>query len=238
MPIGTPVAVGQSGSVGAGSTVTATLTGAVPSGALVLFALTWSGADTKSLADNGAGLTYAIDKTQALSTHRLSLGSAQAPAGLASGTVVTATVPASSNNLHLAVAYCTGLATSSVLDQTNGGSDAGGASTWNTGNVTTTVADELLWGACFKDSDTADNTATTGTELQEWNNGNAQTNICTLYDIKSATGTYSLAGSWGADTAEQIYAIASYKIAGAAAATAPPPLRRRRMRAASGLTIR
>lgn len=220
MPPSAPVAIGNSGSVVASTTVTVTGSAAVPSGAVVLVGMSCVNASTPTISDNGSGGSLTYDLVHEVATganHRCGLWAAQAPAGRATGVVYTGTIGAAGNNMMLCVAYAEGLDTSSVEDVSNGGTAS--ASSYSSGNLVTTVNDELLFGVVFKDANDTNHASTApATELVEFLNSSQATKMASFYRIVSTTGTYTLQGSWTAGGTTAEYIVAAGALKGAAAA--------------------
>src|SRR4029079_1473739 len=146
MPIGTPTTIGTN--TLDGDAVTLTTSAAVPSGALAVVCVGWGHDVARTLSSiSGGGLTWSIDHQQPFSgaiEWGFAVVSAQAPAGLSSGTVLSTAFSGSIFGSLIAGSYTTGLAPSSPVDVHAG---AGGSSDpWDTTAATTTVADTLVIG--------------------------------------------------------------------------------------------
>lgn len=98
----------------------------------------------------------------------------------------------------LIVAEFSGMATSSVVDQTNTGTSGSGSTSVTTGNVTTTSTNELLIGAVLTTTGTG-GAPTAGSGYAIPTNGNVRPGTQTLtleYQFVNATGTYNASLSW------------------------------------------
>ena len=152
MAIGTPVNRGSTATNANGSTLDVTTTGAVAAGSKIILSAGWRSAQTLvSVSDNsGSPLTWVIDyqAQDATASRNAVLISADAPSGLASGTVITLTLSGSTTDKIVSVEEVTGLATGG-FDQSSHG-DGGNGTTFDTGlTPTTTQADELLMSVLF-----------------------------------------------------------------------------------------
>lgn len=227
MAIGTPTTIGTNNST-AGTGVTLTTTASVPSGALAILVISWGDTNSRTLSSvSGGSLTWAIDHQLTYNPAGFGYGiavvSAQAPAGLASSTVISITLSGTVIGSSIAGAYCTGLDTSSAKDVSNGQGQSGVAG-WDTTTATTTVADTLLWGGCFKDGGGTQTNAATGgaTELHDFQFPAEGWATATEYNILSATASASLTGTWTGSTATGVSAFVAYKGGGPAVANWRP----------------
>jgi hypothetical protein len=226
MAIGTPTSIAtptQDGSTSATHTITTNAT--APSGSLVIAVISWGSSTARTVAMSGT-LTWATDQSQAFNgavQWGYAICSAQAPSGLASSTVLTATFSGTILGANIAVFYCTGLATSSPTDVSTGQGVNTASASWTTGTNTTTVADTLVIGGCIIDANTS-STATVGTELADWLNTAHDWTTTTTYRILSATALTSLTGTWGVSgAADKTSAFVAYKIdAGGGGGAATP----------------
>lgn len=196
MPIGTPTTIGTN-TLDAGA-VTLTTTAAVPSGALVVVCVGWGNTVARTLSSiSGGGLSWSVDKQQAFSgalEWGFAVASAQAPAGLASSTVLSTTFSGAILGSLIAGSYTTGLQTSSVVDVSDG---AGGSSDpWDTTATTTTVADTLVIGGCFRNGNNTNTPSGGASELHDFVLVAEDWAQCTEYKILSAIGSASLTGTW------------------------------------------
>lgn len=218
MAIGTPVAVGTTAIGGATATPTVTTTGVVPTPAR-LFLIIGNGlvAGFNLSSVSGGGLTWAVDRTGTFavdSNWGFAIASAHCPSGLASGTVITATLAGVPQDSMLALVYCTGLADTLPADVQDGQAQATNLN-WDTTATSTTVADTLVLGGCIHDGfGSATNTATGGaSELQDFLNASEGWAFCTEYKILSAAGSASLTGTWSADAFDSVSGFVAYKAA-------------------------
>lgn len=122
-----------------------------------------------------------------------------APKRLTNDDTISATFSAGSNGCAFHVLEFSGVkATGTPLDVSNTGIGAAATpATFNSGNATTAVANDLLLGLCFSDAPTGDSTPTgSGTWTRPGTrpafvNGNLRA----MYQIVSATGTYNCTGT-------------------------------------------
>ena len=171
-----------------------------------------------TVADSG-GNTYTEDRRQVQTTdgHRAFIFSAPNIAGGADTVTVTWTGGVS---IRFAIHEYSGLATSGALDQVNSGEDTTNTA-WNSGDVTTTQADELLFGfASGQNSGVRTVTKGAAYTLRQYLTTASQFRIITEDQIVSATGTYN--ANWTIDngTENKTAVICTYKAPAAAGAAA------------------
>jgi hypothetical protein len=147
---------------------------------------------------SGGGLTWATDKTGNNGSVRSSVFSAQAPAGLASGTAITATFSVAVNVQGIGGYSFSGIATSAPLDATASATPTAGTA-WNCGGVATLNASDIVLGWAMGDAATATTSTATGpfAELLDFAETTGGGETWTLvYQIVSSTGTYTPSGTW------------------------------------------
>lgn len=173
---------------------------------------------------SGGGLTWAVDKTVKNSQLGIGLASAQAPAGLASGTVLTATYSATTTSRGISGVSFTGIATSTPVDATASATPATGTA-WNGGGVVTTNANDVVVGAAMGDAG-AGTTSTPGagwtevpTTAGDFNSGASGDSWTLVYQIVAATGTYTPSGTWLASQTTNGGVGVAYKAAAGGAVT-------------------
>lgn len=191
------------------TTIALTTNVTVPSGSFIVLGITFynSGTTLSGVADNGPGLTYSNVRQRngtVDTNHRVTMETAQAPSGMASGTVITATFSAGSFGRAIFGAYFTGIATSSPNDvfADNGSATAASPVSWNTGSATTTNADDLAVSVYWGDGQTGGTNAPASTtpttnEILDFNNAGGGNNAAwnMQYRILTATGSFNLAGT-------------------------------------------
>lgn len=133
-------------------------------------------------------------------------------AAAAAGANTVTVAMTSTNSSDVRIYEFSGLATSAPLDQYNGA--IGSTNPPNSGNVTTTVANELLFGSIATASNA--NAAGTGWTLLQITTPNADADE---YKIVSSTGTYS---STFDAVGSMVTQIATFEAAGAVAFVQPP----------------
>lgn len=215
------VAFGASlGTGAAGATPAATwsltTTATVPAGGHVIVAVGWFHA-TATVTLSGGGLTWTQDVVFGTGSRNVAIFSSPAPAGLPSGTVITATATIASNTCGIAAMYATGVATSSWKDVSGTGSAASGAA-WSA-SLTTTFADTLIVAFGWVDFVLTTSSTVTDTEWSDFQNTVDTNTFSGVYRIVSSTGTYTPGGSWAASGANpSVTAAVAYK----AAVVVPP----------------
>ena len=219
MAIGTPTNRGTAQTDTSQSTLPVTTTGAIASGSKIILSAGWRTATTLSSVAGG-GLTWTIDtqRVNGAATQHCALISADAPSGLASGTVITLTFSGNTTAKSVSVEEVTGLAAQgSCFDKTTGADIATGTSFSSGSTATTAQADELLIGIIFYNAVEASTTWTGSfTALQHISGPTRSTG--NAYRIVSATGAYAATGTYPtSSTANAI--IGTYKMAAAAPVT-------------------
>lgn len=215
MAIGTPTNHGVNNPAGSGATVTKQPTGTIAVGEHIIVAVGTSTGGLTATAADTQGNTYQTDVTAAGGGARVVyIISAKVTTQLTTADTVTVTYSASASGRIMSLFSVTGLASSSWFDQ--GTSANGSSASPNSGNVTTTQADELLIGMVRNNAGGGAITWGGGfTGLNTTQDGGASQWQASGYRIVSATDTYAASGTiisagWNA-------AIATYK--GAAGGT-------------------
>lgn len=175
---------------------------------------------------SGGGLTWANDKTVVNGSDRVWLWTAQAPSGLASGTVITATWVGGVDGPIIAGRAFTGVLSSAPLDITSSATGSGTA--WNAGTMAGVTAGDLANALAWGDGASSSSTPG-GSYGESFDIPNAGA-LCVLTltrllgsgTSESPTGTWAASETWAA-------VGATYKAA-AVAAGAPElvmaPMRR------------
>lgn len=218
--------LGSGGSVTGSSTVAFTTTGTVAAGGFIAVGVGWfsiAGAATL-LSVAGGSLSWNPDKQGFAadgSERCVGIASAQAPAGLASGTTITATFSEAADGQSIGGASFTGVKTSSPVDGTPLGPTNSAVAAWSTGNYT--IADgSVIFAACFNqnvDTAGANNTAT-APSVETWDIGidtPGGFGLCGEYRIESTGGPFPVAGTWATADGNTNIAVAYL-----AASEAPP----------------
>jgi len=209
---------------------------AVASGGFIICLLAYwangTAATLSSVADNGGGgsLTWAIDR-QGQSGNgggnpHIAIVSAQAPAGLASGTTITFTYSTSLTGgfAMMGGTSYTGVETSSALDTSTAVNDTTGT-TWACAS-TTILAGSVLFGGVYNFSANTSSGTPTGTEAFDVGDASGNTFVAN-YRIESSAGAYTVGGTWAAGAANAVSISAAYK----EAAGGGGPAQQRRPRA-------
>lgn len=212
MAIGTPTKIAANSGTSVSSVAVTVPAGGVALGSKIIVFAGSNGASTPTFAcADTQGNTYSPDDqsnyTGADKTY-ICLLSAQVGTALVSGNTITVSTGGVTVGAMEVIAYSvTGLATSSALDQHTHAAP-GTTGTPNSGNVTTTQANELLFGALG--SFTGPNSAGAG-----WTSLDTATVTrfyLVEYQIVSSTGTFAATG--GTSVQEWNAIIATYKAPG------------------------
>ena len=187
--------LGSKGENAATTTMTLTTGATAAAHARVLLFVNWNHASRTLTSVSGGGLTWTIDaQTKDSSKYHGAIASADAPAGLAAGTVITATFSGSVTHGLIAAASFTGIAAISPLDGT-ASSIQHTASAW-TGSVTTTNATDLVVGWSGIDSITTSTPAAPNIEIHDLSNSVYGESATSAYRIETTTGTKTINGTW------------------------------------------
>jgi hypothetical protein len=214
--------IGTTGSdASSGTTITVTTTASVAANRFIVLAIGGfaSAITVTAVSDNsGSPLTWTVDK-QGHATNPASplaaIASAQAPAGLASGTVITVTYSASSQARAISASTWSGVATSSPVDTTAGPVGVSPAATgYTTGNVTV-AAGSVLIGNTMQETGAFTSTPTAPSiELRDWLSSGGSSQVAN-YRIETSAGTVANAGTFSTAGQSNTVAVA-YKAAPAA----------------------
>jgi hypothetical protein len=204
-----------------GSSIALTTAASAASGSLIVLSLTWVSTSETLSSVSGGGLTWSIDKqaTNAGSAGFIcsAIVSAQAPAGLASGTSITATLSGSAlGGRSLGATSLTGIATSSPLDTTSGPTSNSGSGTAWASASTTIQAGSILLGLAvdFSSADTSTPTSPS-VEAHDFGAGGTSFEQTVVYRIEPSAGPYTVAGAWSASVDNWSVICAAYKAAAA-----------------------
>lgn len=203
------------------TTIALTTSAAAVTGSRVFVVVNWFGVRTLSSV-SGGGLTWVVDKSQTNGSDRVAIASADAPSGLASGTVITATLSGVATGKAIGGASATGIVTGSsgYLDVTGGNNPAAGTA-WTSGNITTTNANDFIIAVAMADTSNNGMSSTPTSpsiEIHDQPFNAAGEGMTSAYRIETVTGTIAIAGAWNLSaTVGTTVAIASYKAAAAAA---------------------
>lgn len=212
------LSIGQLADDTSGSSIAFTTTQNVAANGFIVLTATWvnsAGPTLSSVA--GGGLTWSIDK-QGFGSANADVGviSAQAPAGLSSGTTITATLSGSTlGGRSICGTSFTGVNSSSALDTTNGPTDNAGAA-WTTGSMSILAGSVIV--ACSADFAALHTSTVTAPSIEAHDFGDGGFAQTTCYRIEASAGSYTVAGTWSTSEVGSTNA-AAYKAAPAAADT-------------------
>jgi len=171
----------------------------------------------------GGGLTWAIDKQGDVATDIFcGVASAQAPAGLTSGTTITVTFGSASTEAEAVGGMSfTGVASSSALDTTSAPT-AGSGTAWASAS-TSILAGSVLVAACMDSTGSLPTSTITSPSIESFDIGDAVGyGVTAGYRIEPSAGSYTVAGTWTVSS-DNVTCAAAYKAAAAVAAA--PSLR-------------
>jgi hypothetical protein len=157
--------------------------------------LEWANGSRTLSSVAGGGLTWTVDyQAKESSNEHLAIASADAPAGLPSGTLVTATFSGSVTLGLIAGASFTGVASASPVDAATATAQDGVAG-W-AGTVTRTNAADLVLGFSTIDENTTSTATAPSTEIHDFGNSAYYAWVTTTYAITSSAGATTVAGTW------------------------------------------
>lgn len=199
------------------TTIADTTTSSIAAGRKVFAAIGWFGNVTVT-GVSGGGLTWTVNASSpGAGVIHTAIASADAPAGLASSTVITATFSATCFARAIRISSCDGLALNP------GGVDAIASTTLSSGvgswqqNITTVDTNTLVFGVALIDA-YAGAAAATGTgvfELYDWPGTDSNTVYHAVY--RNSAVTSSGVGGTFTGTKDKCSAAVAFKLAGAAA---------------------
>lgn len=181
-------------------TLTLTTNQTVASGGFIVLFAKWFRVGSPLVSIDGGGLTWNIDvqgSAAGLTNVYGAIVSAQAPSGLASGTVLTATWTATAESVSLGAMSFTGVKTSSALDTTVGPVGVSvAASGWTTGNASI-AAGSVLVGVSGEETGTVGSSTPVAPSVESWDVLDCSSNVRTMaYRIESSAGSYEVAGTY------------------------------------------
>lgn len=183
MAISTPATLGTAATVANSTTQTFNTTATVPSGGKIWVVVGWFDGTATLSSITGGSLTWTIDIQGKNGSVGRAICQADAPAGLASGTTITANFSSGTADRFMSGAYATGVATGASSDYgavSQNQSVAGWSST-----TTTVSAGDVLIGGSHTSQASGSPTSTAG-------GGNTELDDITTADGDSTTTTYQM----------------------------------------------
>jgi hypothetical protein len=178
-----------------GTTMTLTTAAAAVAHARVVLFVGWNDASRTLLSVSGGGLTWTVDgQVKDANNDHLGIASADAPAGLATGIVLTATFSASVTHGLISAASFTGIAAAAAVDAVASTTQAGVAA-WSA-SVTTLNASDLVVGVSTIDANTTSTPTAPNLEIFDFGDVNYWGWMNGVYRIESAAGAKTVNGSW------------------------------------------
>ena len=187
-----------------GATMKMTTTKAAAAGTRVFAFVNWSGGSSTLSSVSGGGLTWTVDGQVkgALSDYRVGIASAYAPAGLPSGTALTATFSAGATHGDMAAASFRGIASSAPVDVV-AKSTQNGVTNWSA-SITTVNANDLVLGASIFDGQVTNTPTAPNLLIQSFNNVPFYSALTSEYQIATTAGTKTVSGTWSGNTTGSI----------------------------------
>jgi hypothetical protein len=220
MPSPTTISPGVYGS-GFSTTVADTTTSSVTAGNKIIGFVTWWGGAGFSLSSvSGGSLTWLIDRQNTGTGYRVAIISADAPAGLASSTAITATFTGSSEARSIRFFQVDGLASNPTAVDGTGDLPHQTGSSFSIG-VTVGTTGDFVVGAGWVDFNTTGASWTApATEIgTDWSNVDGGS-YSWAYKTGVSAGAQVMAGTNGGNDFTGI--AAAYKVAGGGAAARTP----------------
>lgn len=194
---------------GTSTTIAVNTTGVIASGDFLVACVGFATGETLSSIAGGS-LTWSIDKNgiDGGSFAGCAICSAQCPAGLASGTTITATFTGTCSTRSLGMSVFSGVKTSSPVDGTPIGIlTMASVQPWSTGNYAI-AAGSVIVGISLDVATSTTNTPTAGSELWDTNDASGPNSVCAQYRIEPSAGSYPVSGSWGSANDSRVAAVA------------------------------
>lgn len=207
-------ALGTNYGSGTSGSIAFTTGSAVASGGFIVLSV--GHVDDSISSVSGGGLTWSVDKAYEWSgggfARRIAIVSAQAPAGLASSTSITASFVGSSAQVRLIGGMSfMGVATSSPVDGTPLGSNADSVAAWTSGSYAIS-AGSVVVAASYSDSNSLNVATSPSVEAWEYDDVGDGVACATEYRIESSAGSYAVEGTWN-DASSSSAAAVAYKVA-------------------------
>jgi hypothetical protein len=207
-----------------GTTVTVTTTAAAAAGSKIFACFSWWNSGVATLTVAGGGLTWSSRvQVNGGGGDRYAIWSADAPAGLASGSTITSTIGVGGGGQFLNVVSYTGLATGTTADATNTATGTGAS--WSSGSATNISADALFIGGAGVEATTSTtSTPTAGTEIagSDVYSATAQQGTAAGYTIAATVAARAITGTWvGGTSTANTGAIVVFPAAAGAASLLP-----------------
>lgn len=192
----------------AGSSIVMTTDHAVAQFGFISLAVGWVIGPTLT-GVSGGGLIWNIDQLGTPGSARLALVSAQAPAGLAAGATITATLSgsASGGRVMLGTSF-TGVKPTSPVDVSGAGPLVSTTTAWTTGSQPLSAGSVLVGYVSVLRTDSTSTPVAPSIETHDVTGGPGSYNNTTEYRIESSAGNYAVAGTFSVtqDNGGPIYA--------------------------------
>lgn len=214
-----------SNSTDSASPLTVSTGSAVATGAKIFVCVSWFNSST-SMTVSGGSLSWSSLKQTDNGNDHFAIWSADAPAGLASATSISALQTfATRGGILMNCTSFTGLATGTASDTTNQATSTGAS--WSSGSATNTSPDALFIGGAGNETVTStSSTPTAGSELADVWNTLAQQGFAVGYTIAATSAARAITGSWvGAASTANTGSLVVFPAAAAAAGTSYVPHR-------------
>jgi len=175
--------------------MTLTTTAAAAANTRIFLFVNWNHTSRTLTSVSGGGLTWAVDvQVRDGSRFHGAIASASAPAGLATGTVITATFSGSVAHGLIAAASFVGIASTNPVDRTSTNTQRGVAA-W-TDSITTTNANDLVLGWSGLDAVTTSTPGAPSIEIHDFSNSAYDQSATSVYRIETTAGAKTVAGTW------------------------------------------
>lgn len=216
--------IGEAGIDSSATTIPFTTSQTVAAGATISVQVTWGNATVTLTSVTGGSLTWTIDKQSVggLGNQGCAFVRAPAPAGLVSGTVLTANYSAATVGRGISGTSLLGVDAVSPLDTSSGPTDFNSTTAWTTASTAIAAGSILLGLAhCSSTNDTSTITSPS-IEAHDFGGGAGTFGHTVGYRIETSGGSFTVAGTWSGSEIGTTIAVA-YKAAVAAAAAGRQP---------------
>jgi hypothetical protein len=204
--------LGSNGENATSTTMALTTSATAASGTRIFLFADWNNPSRTLTSVSGGGLTWTVDvQNKDSSRYHGAIASANAPAGLASATVITATFSGAVTHGLIAAASFSGIAATSPVDITASNVQKT-APAWTCSVVTTNPTDLVLaWSGL--DTITTSTTTAPNSEIHDLSDSVYGESGTSAYRIDSTAGTKTVNGTWASSSGStaNIVVCAAYK---------------------------
>lgn len=222
MAISIPVSLGTAATVATASTQTFNTGAITPAGAKIFVVVGWFDATATLSSITGGSLTWTIHIQGKNGNVAQAICSADAPAGLASGTTITANFSINTPDRFMSGFYATGVAPGNPYATPSFGNAVAG---WTSNATTVNAGDILVGGSHTSQASGSPTSGATGgnTEIHDISTADGDS-LTTTYQIPLTTSSIAATGTWSGSGWTNRSAAAAFAAAPDATFTPARPL--------------